>query len=190
MMVALQIVRLEQTTPGAWIAVDYALRLLGLTVLFVVTPAREIAFKREPLLARPEVALAWIAGLVLLHLVVFRELSIWLDAGLDDTKLDHRPMPHGALFWLDVTLRLVLVAIHEEILFRRVARAVLNPLVGNGWWMIAISSIAFGLIHWPHGIGDVAAATLFGVVAMLMYKRLGSLVPVMIAHYVVNALLT
>ena len=49
LMVASQIVRLQQSDPAAWIFWDYAGRLAALAVLAFFPHARKIAFKRERL---------------------------------------------------------------------------------------------------------------------------------------------
>jgi membrane protease YdiL (CAAX protease family) len=48
----------------------------------------------------------------------------------------------------------------------------------------------FGVYHWQAGIGNVVSATVFGIAAMLFYVRAGSIVPLIIAHFAINLLLT
>lgn len=187
LMTALQVVRIEQATPGIWMAVDYAIRIFGLAILFLAPPAADVPFKFEKFKVHSAVASALTIVLVLVHVFAFSIVGDIIDSHVGDTRLDFRPMPQGGLLGLDLTVGLALVAVHEEILFRRVARQLLNPYVGDGLVMIALCALIFGLVHWPHGLGNMMSAALFGAGAMLLYKYTGKLMPAILAHYLVNA---
>jgi hypothetical protein len=63
-MVASQLVRLQQSDPGAWIFWDYSGRLGALAVLGAIPSAREVAFGRERLrITGGEIAI-WVTGIV------------------------------------------------------------------------------------------------------------------------------
>lgn len=188
LMIAFQIVRMEQRTPGLWMAADYAIRIFGLAILFLVPPADETPFRRSALKVHWAVAAALVVALMLVQLLLFVPIGYAVDDAVGNTRIDVRPMPEGGLLGLDLTVGLALVAVHEEILFRRVARQVLSPFAGDGLVMIALSALIFGVIHWPHGVGDMTSAALFGAAAMLLYKRMGSLMPLIIAHYLVDVI--
>jgi hypothetical protein len=56
-MVASQLIRLQQTDPVTWVALDYAGRLGALAVLAAVPAVRHVVFRFDPLrIARVEVA--------------------------------------------------------------------------------------------------------------------------------------
>jgi membrane protease YdiL (CAAX protease family) len=188
-MVASQFVRMAQTAPELWLAVDYAGRLLSLTVL-MAPGTRAIAFRREQRRVSVLELCTWIAALVILQELVLNWLGSWVDAMFPGTALALIPALQGAPLLVDLTLGLALVALHEEIVFRRVTRSMLKPLFGDGVVMALASSIPFGLYHWQFGVDSMVSAGLFGACAMLMYLRVGSIVPVMVAHYLVNVLWT
>ena len=75
----------------------------------------------------------------------------------------------SAVNWIDLTFGLVLVGLVEEIMFR----AALAELLARGGVAVtvAISSLAFGLIHWSGGLHVVVVTTVIGAVFMLIYLR-------------------
>lgn len=53
---------------------------------------------------------------------------------------------------------------------------------------VAISACLFGLIHAYQGPAHIAWAAIFGLIAALYYLRFGRAVPLILAHYLTNAL--
>jgi membrane protease YdiL (CAAX protease family) len=52
--------------------------------------------------------------------------------------------------------------------------------------MVAIFSVAFGLIHWSSGLDAVRITSIIGAVFMIAYLRTRALPPVMLAHVAIN----
>jgi uncharacterized protein len=77
------------------------------------------------------------------------------------------------------------VALHEEIVFRRVMREVLAPL-GDGRAMALVSAVLFGAFHWWTGIPNMVAAGVFGYIAMRIYCHSGALWPLVVIHYLAD----
>jgi uncharacterized protein len=48
----------------------------------------------------------------------------------------------------------------EEVVFRRCARQVFKPYVGDGTLMVLLTSLLFGAYHWWSGVGNILAAML------------------------------
>lgn len=90
----------------------------------------------------------------------------------------------SAVNWIDLTFGLVLVGLVEEIVFR----AVLAELLARGGVAVtvAISSLAFGLIHWSGGLHVVVVTTVIGAVFMLIYLRWRALLALALAHALVD----
>lgn len=86
----------------------------------------------------------------------------------------------------DLTVGLALVAVAEELAFRRVFLGVWQA---NGWrWMTLASCAAFGLLHAPQGLYAVVGTAMAGWLLMIAYRTSGTLwVPVAL-HYVINLL--
>jgi membrane protease YdiL (CAAX protease family) len=81
---------------------------------------------------------------------------------------------------------LALVAFSEEIMFRRLAREMLCPWLGDHALMVLATSLMFGAYHWWAGLGAVTSAAICGVFLMVLYQRSGALWPVVLAHYLVD----
>jgi hypothetical protein len=79
-----------------------------------------------------------------------------------------------------LALAVFLAPISEELFFR----AFLSPRIG-----IFLSALIFGLFHFAYGsIVEIAGAFSIGIILAWIFKKSGSLVPVMIIHLVYNAL--
>jgi len=85
---------------------------------------------------------------------------------------------------IDLSFGLLLVAYHEEVLFRRCAL----PIIGEdgGWRTDVKSAVLFAVYHWWTGVPNMVEAGLFGLLAMPAYRRLGTLWPLVAAHYLAD----
>jgi membrane protease YdiL (CAAX protease family) len=88
--------------------------------------------------------------------------------------------------WIDLTLGLLLVGVVEELVFRAAAFHVLSRYTANSVAIVLASSCLFGLIHWSLGLHAVVITTVIGAVFMMVYLRSRQLLPIAIAHFVVN----
>jgi uncharacterized protein len=178
-----QVVRLMQDSPGSWLAMDYAMRIVALALL-ALSPVRAAVFRREPLRVTSEqlVASLLIAG-VAIFLIVLVERNLW-DI-LPDLSLGQYPRTIGWLHRFDLTFGIALVAIHEELVFRRLARLAFSRL-GDGLAMIATTSLVFALYHWWTGPWNVLMVAVAGVVLMMLYRGVGALWPAIVIHYCVD----
>jgi membrane protease YdiL (CAAX protease family) len=183
-----QIVRLRQTDPVAWIASEYAGRLGSLAVLVIITAARTTAFAREHVkISWLELGL-WIICVTAFELVVARPISLMIDAAVPGMRLTTQPHLPNWLYAIDITFGVALVAYQEEVIFRRCARTVLRQSLGDGTAMVVAASLMFGCYHWSKGAGTITGAIMFGLVAMPFYRRAGALWPVVLVHYIIDAL--
>jgi membrane protease YdiL (CAAX protease family) len=183
-MVASQLVRLAQSDPVWWVALDYAGRLGALAVLAFIPSARAIAFRTTPLAVSWHEVVLWILGVVLADWFLGDEIRLMVEASLPGTRLGVYPDTTGWLHRIDIVLGLA--AASEEILFRRCARHVFQTCLGDGAMMVIASSLLFGAYHWWTGIGNVVATALLGVVLMLFYRRSQALWPVVLGHYLTD----
>lgn len=84
---------------------------------------------------------------------------------------------------------LPIVAGVEEVLFRAALIGV--PAAGFGvsaWGLAVLSSVAFGLGHGLQGPGGIVVTGLLGFALATAFILTGSLLVVIVAHYIVNAL--
>jgi len=158
---------------------DYAAKLLMLLLVLMVW---------RTLPPAPSNRLSvWTFPLLWLGLVVFSQaiepLSVFLGQGWQLFRWPFIENPW--LWWLDLSLGLILVATVEEMVDRRLALAVLP---GPMWGRLVVSSLLFGLAHWGQGYGHMAETAVFGLVFGLVYLWTGSLKLVIAAHYAVDFL--
>lgn len=185
-MVASQFLRLQQTDPTLWLAWDYVGRLGALAVLASIPAARAVAFQRTRLgIVWWEVVL-WTAVIVLADRYVLDSLRGVINAALPGTRLGSYPETAGWLHWIDIIFGIALVAVSEEIVFRRCARHVVEGWLGNGIAMVVATSLLFGAYHWWTGIGNVIVTALIGGLLMMFYQRSKALWPVVLAHYLTD----
>lgn len=84
---------------------------------------------------------------------------------------------------------LPVVAVSEELLFRAAAIGV--PAAGFGtppWALAIVSSVAFGLCHGIQGRAGVVVTGVLGLFLAGAFVRTDSLLVVIVAHYVLNAM--
>jgi membrane protease YdiL (CAAX protease family) len=178
---ASQVLRLHQTKPGTWLAIDYASRLVALALLAVDPVLRRVVYCRQPRQIHFLELAGWSAAFIVLHLVRV-ELSPVLYQHLPSIRLGSYPRPTGLLYLFDMTFGVALVAVHEELFFRRAMRATLGGL-GDGRAMVVVSAVPFGLHHWWTGIPNILGNVVFGILAMLLYRRSGAIWPLIVIHY-------
>lgn len=84
---------------------------------------------------------------------------------------------------------LPVIAGFEELLFRAVLVGVVPAAYGvSPWVMVGVSSVAFGVGHGAQGRGGIAVTGLLGAVLGAAFVVTGSLLAVVVAHYLINAL--
>jgi membrane protease YdiL (CAAX protease family) len=173
-MVASQVIRLHQNDPGAWIFWDYgcnglACRIPPGTNANAVVASPLVGHRRH---ARRSLR----RGLDQEN----RQQSVPLDSSWT------YPQPGDWLYWLDTVLGIALVAYSEEVVFRRCARQVFQPHLGDGWLLVLVTSLLFGAYHWWTGIGNILEAALMGVLFVVFLQRSAALWPVVLSHYLTD----
>ena len=118
-----------------------------------------------------------------------------LAANLDRFGIDHSDAlrtalaPDSALGWV-VLLGVVLplVALFEELLFRAVLVGAAGAATGLSPWLFVVpASVAFAMGHGLQGRGGLVVTGLLGAVLASAFVLTNSLLLVVVAHYVVNA---
>lgn len=183
------------TIGPTWLLINVTLThgLLALLLLaaawYVAVPAR--AFGIEPgTLDLAELALGAVLGV---------GLFIAADAGAHvadrvgferDETVRSMLAPASPAGWaLLLLLALPTVAIFEELLFRAALVGVASVGLGVSPWPLALlSSVAFAFAHGAQGTTGIVVTGALGVVLAVAFVLTGSLLVVVVAHYVVNAL--
>lgn len=87
---------------------------------------------------------------------------------------------------VDLTFGLVLVAVSEELVFRRLWADWWDARGGGRAGLYVGSALVFGLLHLPQGLADTAVAVVWGVLLMYLYRRNRSLALVILVHFIVD----
>jgi membrane protease YdiL (CAAX protease family) len=181
---AWQTARLQQTD-WLWYPYDYAGRLLILGLLALDPALRAAVFRRERLKVSLAVVINW--GLALIPIMVLAQaFGAGIAAFLPDLRLGFYPEIHGPLYLFDMSFGLALVAVHEELCFRRAIPFALGKL-GDGALSNLASAALFGAFHWWTGIANMFVAAVFGIVALKITRRSGAIWPVMVIHFLADA---
>jgi membrane protease YdiL (CAAX protease family) len=179
----------------AWLTVDYGSRFLALALIFFYSPFRVAAlealhFNKYP--SHPWRAyigrFAFGTGLVVGSALV-AEFGIRqpLKEIIPETELFVYPdLDLGAVYWLDITFGLALVALSEELAFRTVAQRVIGAFTDSQIWLVLVSALVFGIIHWSNGVPNIIDSAVVGAVLMVFYLRSGSILGPMAAHYLID----
>lgn len=165
-------------------AVDYLSRI-AVIVAFLLLGGRALP-------APPKPAWSWrVAGLVALACValyvamVGEQVAVFLWPVLEHPLLYWPRFPHiddAGWRMVDLTVGLALVAVSEELAFRRVF---------HGLWPQApwLGVAAFGLLHAPQGLVMVAATAVAGWLFLRLYTVTGRLIVPILAHYAIDLVL-
>lgn len=176
--------------PGQWFAMDWCFRLAVLGLVFAVPVFRRPLCRRGNF---PPDAVAFaiycvvIALLVLGYEPIVQSISRAIDHAWPQLRAFAYPAyPSAAIRLADLTIGLALVAVSEELLFRKLARAMLAPVLGERLALILVSGVLFGALHWSSGAGSVIGAMLFGFVLMYLYLDFDDIALPIAAHYLVD----
>ena len=93
--------------------------------------------------------------------------------------------PRSRKEWPLVILALLPVALLEELLFRSLLLGGFSPYVNVIFFAVA-ASILFGLLHRPQGEWGVVAVTVVALVFSALFMWRGSLLVIVVAHWVAN----
>jgi len=106
---------------------------------------------------------------------------------LPDTRLGGMPtITNPVLDRIDLYFGLFLVAILEEVIFRGLYFTILSRYLRGITALFVVSSLTFGLIHWSLGLSAIVHTAIIGGVFMVCMWRTGSVIPTIIAHFLVN----
>ena len=167
----------------------FAALLVG-AIVFTGIPAEAlgIAFTREYLVAGLLVGTALGLGLYVANELGSASAK---RLGFDpDETLRELLAPESAGGWLVLLLVVLpIIAIFEELLFRAALIGALSAGFDVSPWLLAVgSSIAFGVGHGMQGRVGIVVTGALGFVLAAAFILTGSLLVVIVAHYLINAL--
>jgi len=159
-----------------------------MTLLFTGRPLKTLMLDHWPKVSHVVVA----ALLAVLMFPLGQQFSVWVqqlypftsEVGEQVTAFSSA-LSEAPYWWLPYLLVAVLPAFCEEIAFRGFVLSGLRHL-GHKWWAIALSAIAFGMVHFF--LQQKISAAAVGVVIGYLAVQSGSLIPCMVFHALYNGL--
>lgn len=164
---------------------DYTMRLVvivvGVKYFLQASDLRKVFSKKDVFWG----GIAFTACLVIYRLIEGRPWEVTLNEYFFDPV--HFPdLEQPYFIWFDLTVGLALVAVSEELVYRKAVFQISMERSWSSLKLYIISSLSFGLLHLPQGLTSVLTSTMFGIVFMFFYKRNQSLIFLVLAHYLVN----
>jgi membrane protease YdiL (CAAX protease family) len=172
-----------------WLAIDYvAVKLFPLAVVAWLVASGRLALADFGLTAQRALPfLAAFFGAALAGTLIDQNAYHLLKALPGYAPLGEMPAIRSSA-WnrFDLSFGLLLVGVLEELVFRAYACTVISRYTTRPAAIVAISAIAFGLIHWSLGLHAVLITAAIGAVFMGVYLWTRSAPALMLAHFAVN----
>lgn len=174
----------------AWVAIDYACRLLILGLLFFFlwrgSLSRDDLMLRFPAL-KP--FLAWTAGTIAVSMAFLCLTEFVLAPYYPKGSLGGVPIdPDSLLFLFDATVGLILVGFSEEIVCRGLTLSVLKKRLSTPM-LYVVSALLFSLMHWSLSTHTLFDAFIYGLIFVPATLATGSIWPATVTHFLVNFVL-
>lgn len=166
-----------------WLITDWGSKLLsgGLVLLFATTrqlaltpEARGFTVVEGPILALMTMIIGWIS----------LKATPWANAWVPPAaQFAFTAYPSPGIRVIDLSFGLLLTAVVEEVLFRKVVFLALRQAGVKIVIASVLSVVLFALCHWSLGLGSCLSALLFGLAAQVIFIRTGRLPPLVAAHW-------
>lgn len=177
------LVYLHHPSAWQWLITDWGSKILsgGLVLLFVTTrhlaltpQARGFTIVDGLTLALMTMIIWWIS----------RRFIPWANALMRPAaQFAFTAYPSPGVRVIDLSLGLLLTAVVEEVLFRKVVFLALRQAGVEIVIASVFSVVLFALCHWSLGLGSCLSAFLFGLAAQVIFIRTGRLPPLVAAHW-------
>ena len=186
----------ETLSPGVLLAnVAFTQALVAVIVVaagwYFAIPASAFGVAAEPMQAGlPGVAVGFVFGGTLWLANEFSTVVADEVGATYDERVRELLAPETSRGWLVLFAGVLpVIAVAEELLFRAALVGVPDAGFGVSPWLLAlVSSLAFALGHGAQGRVGIVVTGLLGFALAAGYLLTGSLLVVVVAHYVVNAL--
>ena len=167
--------------------IDYAVRIAILTACMMWPVSRQLA--RERLLPDAPV---WHGVAVVVLLPAICWVAFWYFVSplafilgvVPQFRFPEIPNPFFEAF--DLTFGLFLVAVSEELIFRKLAYGWLSKAGLSQARIVLWSAVFFSVTHWSGGFTPLLNTFIMGVLYMMAYIRLGRIWPLVLAHWLHN----
>ena len=172
-----------------WLVIDYLfVKAFPLFLIVYLLRTRRIILADLGLkMIAPSQLVLWTIAVALLGTAIDQIGWRFFENVLPSTKLGG--MPRISIPWLnmiDLYFGLICVGIFEEIIFRGLAFTVFRAFVKSTTTLFLITALLFGFMHWSLGLHAIVNTAIIGAVFMVVMWRKGSVMPTIIAHFLVN----
>jgi len=167
-----------------YISIDYGTRIISLFILFKYG----MRFKDISLSFNDtQETIAWTFVFIIVGYILFVPVGSILDYSIDTVSLASFP-GYPNLFWrlFDLTFGLVLVAISEEVIFRKLLIDWLMKFPLNKTVVMLIAALIFSVIHWSSGIVSIITSFFWSLFPIFYYRETKNLTPCVLGHYFTN----
>lgn len=173
-----------------WLAIDYAVHAGALCAIGFLVWRKRIAWSDIGFGAgRKDVVLA---GTMVVTALSFIVCSAYLISGTGvlSACLGSIPAaPDHTVSKVDKWFGLLLAAVSEEVVFRGLARSFFSKIGMGPLKTVLISAVVFALAFWSQSVGTILCFATLGALFMVSIRVAGSVVPSIVAHYVMLVLL-
>lgn len=166
------------------IVIDYLTRVLSLILL-----PKPFQFLSEKSSAPLELYkfLRWSLVLVGVGIFIDQVIGTFLYNHFQEFVLFKFPRyPNNYVKVVDLVFGIFLVAVSEEILFRKYVTIWLKEKLSSSVSIVIISSFIFALIHWSSGFHSVINSFFWALLPTYYFLKQGNLAPCVLAHYVTD----
>ncbi|MGY3149344.1 membrane protease YdiL (CAAX protease family) [Bradyrhizobium sp. USDA 3397] len=173
----------DQEDYVVWLAMDYAVRcvsLLGVMLGF-----------QAGLIERPKFRAGWfVSGVVLAGLLsaeLLRQTLVFpiLRDNLDYFRLSSMPIITNVYVrWVDLVFGILLVAVSEELVFRRLIFSIFGPR--RSLSATLFGALIFALVHLTSGLADTVNAFISGILLGIAFWITRRISVCIVSHYVLD----
>ena len=165
--------------------VDYVTRVFVIFVCFTWPISRKIIKEKHTTNSRWDLLLFAVIFLPVVGRSLYNLIELPFVAMTGWYGLFHfGQINNFQLYWLDLTLGLFLVALSEELVFRKLALSWFLKARRPISQIVVISACFFSLMHWGSGLGRVLFTFVIGIIYMMAYLKLRKLWPLILAHWI------
>ncbi|KIM11999.1 MAG: hypothetical protein KU37_03925 [Sulfuricurvum sp. PC08-66] len=173
----------------SWFITDYVVRIITLGLFFWLYKEyvvdRQFFYFNDISTAK---AAVWGLSFGLFGIVLF----LVIDANLSTLNFYEGstfPTIENPLFyWFDMSVGLLLVAFSEELLFHSYFYTLYKDKL-SAKSLVLISTLLFTAIHWSNDITNILGVAIWAFFAMILFIRLRTIWPLIVAHTVTNMIL-
>lgn len=169
-----------------WLASDYAARLILIALSWAYVE-KWIAEERKNSILLTSLCVLLIVVFLPLTLVAQASfILLWPDLN-DPWEIWRQPfIASREVLLFDITVGLILVAVSEELFFRRVLHHSLRARGLSGIAAVLVGALGFGLVHITSGLLDVVLAFGYGLIFSALFLFSRRIWPGAACHYAVN----